>query len=379
MTTPAQEAPAANAPAAEKPVPDFPWMRVPTQRPAKPAIGPQGLRIRDIDQGSYGYVPDVWPYKNDMPRGAFPSGVPTLEASYSLYEKADVWSENAADLYEDAIRDRWSSALDVPWGELQPYPEIAERAICQILTELSEAQLVSLQTFSGWLERISYGYYEVKSFLATQIYDSGRHHEAFRKRALANGGGLGLQSTGIYHRAITSSMRLTELIIAQNIVRSLYQVVVLEKLRGAANNEADRTLYSLIIRDLWRHIDYGTGHVDFYLKAHPEQHEQVHIWLGRAETLLAADVRLDVPFNEALILLLGNTVAEGRRQLEQVRRDFVAAYLHRLYEAGVYSRIERLTPELKRFLPEGAATPNTSTMVPPVPDPLSRPVVAAAG
>jgi hypothetical protein len=378
MTTPAQAAPAANAPAPEKPVPDFPWMRVPTQRPAKPPIGPQGLRIRDIDQGAYGYVPDHWPYKNDMPRGAFPSGVTTLEASYSLYEKADVWSENAADLYEDAIRDRWSSALDVPWAELQPYPEIAERAICQILTELSEAQLVSLQTFSGWLERISYGFYEVKSFLATQIYDSGRHHEAYRKRALANGGGLGLQSTGIYHRAITSSMRLTELVIAQNIVRSLYQVVVLEKLREVANNDADRTLFSLIIRDLWRHIDFGTGHVNFYLKMQPEQHEQVHVWLGRAETLLAADVRLDVPFNEALVLLLGDTVQEGREKLAQVRRDFVAAYLHRLYEAGVYSRIERLTPELKRFLPEDAATPTTATMLPPVPDPLRHPATAGA-
>lgn len=378
MTTPTQETPAASEPAPEKPVPDFPWMRVPTQRPPKPAIGPQGLRIRDVDQGAYAYVPDVWPYKNDMPRGAFPSGIPTLEASYSLYEKADVWSENAADLYEDAIRDRWSSALDVPWTELQPYSEIEERSICQILTEFSEAQLVSLQTFSGWLERISYGFYEVKSFLATQIYDSGRHHEAYRKRALANGGGLGLQTTGIYHRAITSSMRLTELVIAQNLVRSLYQLVVLEKLRGVANNEADRRLFSLISRDLWRHVDFGTGHVNFYLKMHPEQHEQIHVWLGRAETLLAADVRLDVPFNEALILLLGDTVKEGRQQLEQLRRDFVAAYLHRLYEAGVYSRIERLTPELKRFLPEGAATPSSSTMAPPVADPLHREPAATA-
>lgn len=355
---------------------DFPWMRVPTQRGMKPAIGPQGLRLRDIDQGSYAYVPDHWPYKTDMPRGAFPSNQTFLEASYSLYDKCDVWSENAADLYEDAIRDRWSSAMDVPWQALQPYDEIAERAICQVLTEISEASLVGMQILSGWLERISYGFYEVKSYLATEIYDLGRHHEALRKRALANGGGLGLQSPGIYHRAITSSLRLTELIIAQNLVRGLYHLVVLEALRDAANNEADRTLYSLVIRDLWRQIDFAVGHVDYYLKSQPEKHDQLHVWLGRAELLLVAEVQRDTPFNEALILLLGDSVEEGRQRLTELRQRFVAAYLHRLYEAGVYNRLEKLAPEVARYAPEGAATPNSATMAPSFPDPLTRPTTS---
>ncbi len=360
------------AAAAEKPAPDFPWMRVPTQRGMKPEIGPRGLRIKDVDQGSYGYVPDHWPYKNDLPRGAFPGTQPGLEASYSLYEKTDVWSENAADLYEDAISDRWSSAIDVPWDQLAPYPEIAERSICQLLTEISEASLVGLQVYSGWLERISYGFYEVKSFLATQIYDLGRHHEALRKRALANGGGLGVETPGIYHRAITSAMRLTELIIAQNIVRSLFQIVVLEAIKSAANNDADRKLYSLVIRDLWRHVDFGVGHVNYYLKMQPAKHDQIHVWLGRAESLLITEVQHDTPFNEALILLLGDSVEEGRQKATQLRRDFVAAYLHRLYDAGVYNRIEKMAAELRQYLPEGSVTPISITMLPPVADPLHR-------
>lgn len=367
----------AEMPAPEQPVRDYPWMRVPTQRNMKPQIGPRGLRIKDIDQGSYAYVPDHWPYKNDLPRGAFPGPHAGLEASYSLYDKADVWSENAADLYEDAIRDRWASALDVPWEQLQPYPEISERAICQILTEFSESALVGLQVFSGWLERISYGFYEVKSFLATEIYDLGRHHEALRKRALANGGGLGVQTPGIYHRAITSSMRLTELVIARNIVQSVFQLVVLQALHEAANNEADRTLFSLVMRDLWRQVDFGVGHVNYYLKSNPGKHDQVHVWLGRAELLLVAEVTHDTPFNEALILLLGDTVEQGRERLAGIRRDFAAAYLHRLYEAGVYDRIERLAPEIKRYLPEDATTPNTVSMMPPIADPLRRVPVTA--
>jgi len=368
--------PETGAVAEEKPIPDFAWMRVPTERHMKPVIGPQGLRIKDIDQGSYAYVPDHWPYKNDLPRGAFPGPQVGLEASYSLYDKWDVWSENAADLYEDAIRDRWASANDVPWDKLASYPEIAERSICQILTEIAEASLVTLQVYSAWLERISYGFYEVKSFLATQIYDGGRHHEALRKRALANGGGLGVQSPGIYHRAITSSMRLTELIISENIVRCLYHLVVLEALHGAANNDADRTLYRLVIRDLWRHIDFGVGHVNYYLKRNPDKHAQVHIWLGRAEALLTAHARLDVPFNEALILLLDDSVEQGRERLRRLRADFAAAYLHRLYDAGVFDRAEKLVPELMQFLPEGTVTPNSISMEPTVSDPLRREPIA---
>src|SRR4051794_2142235 len=107
MTTDAREGQAAAAATPNDgpptvPVRDFPWMRVPTQRGVRPAIGPQGLRIGDIDQGSYGYVPDHWPYRNDHPRGAFPGNTTGLEASYTLYEKDEVWSENAAELYEDA-------------------------------------------------------------------------------------------------------------------------------------------------------------------------------------------------------------------------------------------------------------------------------------
>ncbi len=373
MTTQSSNEPVAQA---QQPERDFAWMRVPTQRGMKPAIGPQGLRLRDIDQGSYAYVPDRWPHKTDMPRGAFPSGQTFLEASYSLYDKCDVWSENAADLYEDAIRDRWSSATDIPWDALQPYDEIAERAICQILTEISEASLVGMQIFSGWLERISYGFYEVKSYLATEIYDLGRHHEALRKRALANGGGLGLQSPGIYHRAITSSMRLTELVIAQNLVRGLYHLIVLDALREAANNDADRTLYALVIRDLWRQIDFAVGHVDYYLKSQPEKHDQLHVWLGRAELLLVAEVQRDTPFNEALILLLGGTVDEGRQRLTELRQRFVAAYLHRLHQAGIYNRLDKLAPEIARYAPEGTATPNTALMTPPFPDPVARAATA---
>jgi hypothetical protein len=359
------------APVAEppRPAPDFAWMRVPTQRGMKPAVGPEGLRLEDVDIGSYGDVPDRWPYRNDMPRGAHPPSQIGLAASYSIFDKVEVWSDNVRVLYEDAIRDRWASATDVPWETLQPYPEHIEKAICQLCTELSEQAYVTVQVFSSWLEKISYGFHEVKNYLATQIFDNGRHVEAFRKRALANGGGLGIESPGIYHRAPGGAMTFTELVISTNIVRATFNLVLVETLKGVCTSEAEQVLLGNVARDLKRHIAYGVGHVNFYLSRQPHLHDQVHAWLGRAELLLVADQRRDQPLNEALILLLGTTAEEGRQKLRELRQTWLALYLNRLADARVVDRINQLAPELKNFLPEGAAVPNSVLMRPPLPDP----------
>ncbi|MGH2585857.1 MAG: hypothetical protein ACRDJE_13170, partial [Dehalococcoidia bacterium] len=343
-----QATPAEAAEAPQRPAPDFAWMRVPTQRGMKPTPGPEGLRLEHIDVGSYGDVPDVWPYKNDTPRGSHPSTNAGLLAGYSIFDKVDVWSDNVRVLYEDAIRDRWASATDIPWETLQPYPEHIEHAICQICTEMSEQAYVTIQIFSSWLEKISYGFHEVKNFLATQIFDNARHVEAFRKRALANGGGLGIESPGIFHRGPASAMKWTELVIITNLIRAPFNLVVVEALKSKAQSEAEKTLYGNIARDLRRHIDYGVGHVNYYLSRQPTMHEQVHTWLNRGEFLLVADQRRDTPFNEALILLLGENAEDGRARLEELRRTFVNYYINRLADARVYDRVAKLVPELAR-------------------------------
>jgi hypothetical protein len=159
------------------------------------------------------------------------------------------------------------------------------------------------------------------------------------------------------------------LVISVNIVRATFSLVLVEKLKGVCTSEAEQVLFNSIARDLKRHIAYGVGHVNFYLSRQPQLHDQVHAWLGRAELLLVADQRRDQPLNEALILLLGNTADEGREALREMRRTWLALYLNRLADARVVDRIGKLAPELEGFLPEGAVTPSTVSMRPPMPDP----------
>jgi hypothetical protein len=38
---------------------------------------------------------------------------------YSIYEKAELWSDNSADLYEEAIQRRWRPATDIDWNSIR--------------------------------------------------------------------------------------------------------------------------------------------------------------------------------------------------------------------------------------------------------------------
>src|SRR5690348_10232391 len=122
--------------------PSFAWMEdTPTEWGIRARPGPRGLRLADINIGSYGEVPDVWPYDTEMPRGAEPN--PVAEGmNYSIFEKQEVWAPNAADLYEDSIQARWSPATDIPWQTLEELPKEIEAAVCQLSTDLSQRAYV---------------------------------------------------------------------------------------------------------------------------------------------------------------------------------------------------------------------------------------------
>jgi hypothetical protein len=327
---------------------DFRWARVPTEKPPRPKIGPQGFTLRDADYGSYGWAPDRWTYENDMPRGSYPVRDRGLPAPYTIYDKYQVWAENAADLYEQGIRERWSAANDIRWGTLEPLSETKELSLDQIYSWVSEQSYNSAQYIMKWLREISYGYHEVKLYLATQVFDHARHTEAFRKRALANGGGLGVESPGFLNRTVAASFKFTELVIYINIQRASSIQGILEtigKLDYVA--QADRQLCENAARDLQRHIDYGTEHLRYFLQTHPEKRVEVDHWLLRGETMLAADFRRDGALRAAMVLALGDTVKEGKaRRVDMLKRS-VARYLANLEKATVYHHAGKLSPELQ--------------------------------
>ncbi len=88
-----------------------------------------------------------------------------------------------------------------------------ERAICQICTHISEKEQMEADVLGRWEPEISYGYHEVKLYLATTIFENARAVEVFRKRALSNGGGLGVQSPGWGFRSVVDARNFTEMAV----------------------------------------------------------------------------------------------------------------------------------------------------------------------
>ena len=325
------------------------WAKVPTERPPRlKEVGPDGFTLRTADAGSYGWAPDHWPYQDDTPRGAWPAPEDRrgLPAPYTIYDKHEVWADSAVDLYELAIRERWVPASQIAWGSIEPLPEHVEASLDQIYTNLSEQQYNSNQMLMGWLMQISYGFHEVKLYLSTQVFDQARHVEAFRKRALSNGGGLGVQMPGFMNRTVYAAFKFTELVTYINILRASFTLALAERGDRIGRSQADRQLFENVANDLRRHLAYGVDHLKFYLRADAAHLGRVRTWLSRGEAMLAADLRRDGPMREALILALGDTVRAGKAQLKELREAQLQKYLLTLEAATIYDHAGRVTPAL---------------------------------
>jgi len=332
------------------PAPDLRWMKAATERPPRiREVPPEGLTLRMVDYGSYGHAPDHWPYENDTPRGAVPAKEMGLPAPYTIYDKMEVWAESSADLYEDAIREQWKPATEISWGSIEPIEDHIEASLGQIFSNISEQAYNSSVVLSGWMKQISYGFHEVKLYLSTQVFDHARHVEAFRKRALANGGGLGVQSPGFFSRTVYGSFKFTELCVYVNIMRSSFLLALCEfGLERLARSQADRQLFELTANDLKRHLLFGTEHLRHYgLQGGEQKRRNVQTWLDRGEVMMAVDLRRDTALREAIILASGDTVARGKEGLKELRERQVRRYIQALDAATFRDREQHMVQTLK--------------------------------
>jgi hypothetical protein len=328
----------------------FNFIRTKSERGVKAVPGEHGLGTPEINIGSYGQVPDRWPYENDTPLGAHPDQDNYAPGSYYIYDKVEVWAEGVDHLYEEAIRERWIPATDLDWNNgLKELPGEIERAVCQLATIYSSHGLVEQKIIAKWLEPISYGFHDVKLFLGTQIYDAGHKVEALRKRTMVNGGGLGKAPLGTLYRGWYGALKFTELVTAMNIVYKSYEVSLFEAARDMAKTDVDAKLYDLMLRDSRRHLEYGRRHLLWYLQHHQNGHKNVAFWLGRGETALSNELRHSGVEREALALLLAGdmgNIRAGVEKLGKLREKQLTDYIGVLDGLGI-DRLGALNPGLK--------------------------------
>lgn len=338
---------------APMPKPKFDWTGRSNQWGTRVKPGPHGLRLGDLNVGIYGEIPEQWQDQTRNPRGAIPrKGVPPL--GYSIRDKADLWADSAADLYEEAIQRRWAPATDIPWQDVAPLSDGLERAICQVCTELCQYANCDVEAISSWQHQMAYGYHEVKQFLATAAFDGARQFEAFRKRALCNGGGLGLEGPGEVNRMILESRGgWTEAVTYLFLLRGTFTLTMLRYLERHAHNPAERLLYSYALQDKARHQTYALDHLKFAIAHDEDMRPILQQLLFIGDRVFARELK-DHVLREALaVVFAGGIEAAGTTGMAEYHRmmgDFMREYVSCCDWLGVKRPPETLPESMSRYL-----------------------------
>jgi hypothetical protein len=332
---------------------DLSWLDLDQTWGISAKSGKRGLTLDEVNIGPYGPPSDDAPEElTYRARGAAKrEGVPRM-GSYAG-SKANVWSENATLLYEEAVQRQWSSATDIPWEKLEPLPDEIERAMCQLCTFLTEVEFIAGDTPGQWVPRISNEHFETKLFLCSQIMDEARHLDVFRKRALANGGGLLQASPTSSLRTIINARDFTEMsaimhVQAEGFVQSMFRMGEL-----IAQNEAEKRIFRLCAQDESRHLGFGVMHLKYVLEHEPWRREEIHSYLDESENTDPETGTFGIQVAESLIVLLGgdkNNSDEGFNKFMALRKRQVQEYLHRLDVAGLDDRRDRMDPMMRVML-----------------------------
>jgi hypothetical protein len=323
-----------------------------------PKNSARGLTYEDCNVGSYSYdqLPELIRNNYSMaPRGSELWGkLPDL--GYTINRKSDVWSDNAAALYEEAKTRRWAPAVEVAWNAIttSPLPETLEAAMAQICTFMQECATVIMGGASKWIYSINQEFLELKSYLCTQIFDQARDLEALRKRALVGGQGLKRAS-------VAAEQALKELLTAEtygetsvgcNLLLGSFQLGMCRHVAAVTPSVTDQHFFRLMIQDVARVVAYGGGQLRYHLAHQPHQANLLHDYLDSAEHCLLGLIGSQECVEPLIVLSGGGTngaqLHQGSRRVATFLRRFVDEYLERCEHAGLADRSKR--SRLPRYL-----------------------------
>ncbi|MDP7066938.1 MAG: hypothetical protein QF637_04895, partial [Acidimicrobiales bacterium] len=252
---------------------------------------------------------------------------------------------NVIELYEEAVSRQWSSTRDIPWGDLRELPSDIEHAMCQLCTVLTEIEMIATDLPAKWMWRMNHHFLEAKMFLSTQIMDEARHSDVFRKRALANGGGLLVSRAGSESllRTILEAKTYTQ---ASALLHLLGEGFILDIFRQGeliAPTPVEKKIFRLSMQDEARHVAYGTMHIRQAIAGDPDVEAEIHEALDHGEKVFA-EFGTQPDLSSALAVLLAGGVEHieerGFPMQSTMATKIFTSYLARCERAGL-NRIDR--------------------------------------
>jgi TusA-related sulfurtransferase len=290
-------------------------------------------------------IPEVAdPSTGFSPRGAVvEEGAPDFPVT--LAERDLVWADNVASLYDRAVAGQWKASSDIDWGEIPDLPVYLERAVCQIMTHLTENEYAALYVPSKFIPRIHPHYTEVVLFLSTQVADEARHIEAFTKRALVKGGGL-QYSAAITQQSLKSLLEQEDFSQASFLLSVLGEGAFLEYLAFIAHYAPDPVTADIVHRariDEARHVAFGVSHARYYLAADPDRGEVLRRAVETRAEYLSQTAGTPEKVEEALVILAAGglgpaSLPDAVKAVRQLRETMHQKRVRRLRLLGFAAR-----------------------------------------
>jgi hypothetical protein len=263
------------------------------------------------------------------------------EFGFTLVDKIEVWSGDAARIYAQAASAQWDPQTAVPWNAEFHLPEEVEDAVVQVMTYLIENETAALIIPSRFIAQLHPHFREVMQVLAIQAADEARHIEVFTRRALLKRQELGL-STGGGQASLKTLVDEPDFAIASFLLSVLGEGTFLSLLRFIerwAPDPVTGAVTRLAAQDEARHVAFGLAHLREHIHSEPAVCSRLANGVRRRHDLLRHTAGLNSEVFDALLLIAAGSwehsrLREGHERVIELTRDMDEGRQERLRRLG---------------------------------------------
>jgi hypothetical protein len=291
----------------------------------------------DAEDGVAEHPPRSWGL---APRGStIEAGAP--EFDFQLTDKVDVWSDDAAHLYHQAVAAQWDPETAVPWHLRFELSDDLEDAVVQVMTYLIENETAALIIPSRFIAQLHPHFREVMQVLAVQAADEARHIEVFTRRARLTRRALGTSTVG-GQTSLKTLLEEPQFAVASFLLSVLGEGTFLSLLwfiERYAPDPVTAAVARLAAQDEARHVAFGLSHLSQHLARDPELRLRLGDAVRRRHNALRYTAGLNQEVFDALLVMAAGSwdhdaMRRGSRRLMRLIQEMDEGRRRRLVRLG---------------------------------------------
>jgi hypothetical protein len=263
------------------------------------------------------------------------------EFDFHLVDKIEVWTDEAARIYAQAVAAQWDPETAIPWNAAFDLPDDVEAAVVQIMTFLIENETAALIIPSRFIAELHPHFREVMQVLAVQAADEARHIAVFTRRARLKREELGLSTIG-GQTSLKTLVDEPEFAIASFLLSVLGEGTFLSLLwfiEQYAPDPVTASVARLAAQDEARHVAFGLAHLGQHLGTDPGLRPRLADAIRRRHEALRHTAGLNAEVFDALLLMAAGSwehadLREGHRRVMGLTGEMDGGRRKRLIRLG---------------------------------------------